>query len=237
LMPVAIDWPQTGYPTVVERGLQMSPLLSANYLVALGDLEVHWGALNTDAHPLMSPAPRMVDRAVIGIGRQGTLLPNEAKDGRAPPEMLSTTALALFAYFGRHAVPTHVVRPESQAVPPQLIASVLTEAERLREENAEVMRQAKTIARASTVLGAIALLPIGVLAWLTWWLGESLGIPILALIALVTGAVGFGFLGMSVLLDRGNLGPPWLKRLAAFVDEGLPGIKRRWRERLPRRPT
>src|SRR5205823_5939601 len=38
----SIAWADTAYPTVVERGLRMSPLLSANYLVALGDLQAEW---------------------------------------------------------------------------------------------------------------------------------------------------------------------------------------------------
>ena len=237
LMPDAVPWPDADYPTVVEEGLRMSPLLSANYLVALGDLEVLWRPAAQREHGLVRPDPRMVDRAAIGIGRQGTLLPQESADGRLPHEMLSTTALALFAYFGRHTVPTHVIRPETQAVPPQLIAAVLNEAGQLREENAEVLRQAETIGRASTLLGVIALVPTAVLGWFAWWFGAQIAIPILPHVGVVTAAVTLAILGAAVLLDRMRLCPPWLQRLTALVDEGIPGIRRRWRERLSRPTT
>lgn len=233
LAPGAIDWPSAGHSTVVERGLRLSPLLSANYLVALGDLEVHWRPVADHRHGLVRPDPRMLDRAVIGIGRHGALLAEEPEDGRLPHEMLSTTALALFAYFGRHTVPTHVIRPEAELIPPQLVAAVLNEAEQLREENAEVLRQARTIENASTLLGIAALVAVAVLAWLAGWLGARLEFPILPLFGGVLGVFTIALLGAAVLLSRLQLCPPWLQRLSALVDEGVPGIRRRWRERLP----
>jgi hypothetical protein len=231
--PDDISWPSAGHPTVVERGLRMSPLLSANYLVALGDLEVHWRPVSDHGHGLAKPDPRMVDRAVIGIGRHGPLLADEAPEGRLPHEMLSTTALALFAYFGRHTVPTHVIRPEGELLPPQLVASVLTEAEQLREENAEVVSQATTIERASTLLGVCALGLVAALGWVSSWIGAQLEFPILALFGGVVGVVALALLGSAVLLSRMHLCPPWLQRLATLVDEGVPGLRERWRKRLP----
>ena len=227
--PDAVPWPDPGYPSVIERGLRMSPLLSADYLVALGDLEVRWRRFAGKWHGLTSPDPRMVDRAVIGIGRHGTLLPEETADGRLPHEMLSTTALALFAYFGRNTIPTHVIRAESQAIPPQLISSVLSEAERLRQENAEVHMQARTIAIASNVIGALALVPIAAFAVLVWWIGQKEAVGFLPLVGLVIAGLGFAFLGASAMLDRLHLCPPWLQWLTRRVDEGISGIKNRWR--------
>ena len=230
----AVAWPSAGHPTVVERGLRMSPLLSANYLVALGDLEVRWQPLPGQRHGLALPDPRMVDRAVIGIGRHDTLLAEEAPEERLPHEILSTTALALFAYFGRHTVPTHVIRPETELLPPQLIASVLTEAEQLREENAAVVRQAKTIDHASKLLGVVALAAIVAVAWFASWLAGELSFPILAQVGGVAGVVLLALPASAVLLDRLGLCPPWLKRLVPLVDEGVPGLRRRLRERLAR---
>jgi hypothetical protein len=232
LLPDAVRWPDAGYPSVVERGLRMSPLLSANYLVALGDLEVHWRRFADKRHGLATPDPRMVDRAVIGIGRHGTLLPEETTDGRLPHEMLSTTALALFAYFGRHTIPTHVIRPESQAIPPQLITSVLNEAERLRQENAEVHSQEKTITIASHVIGAVALLPIAAFAVLVWWVGKKEAVGFIPLVLLVIAGLGFAFLGASAMLGRLHLCPQWLRWLTNRVDEGISGIRNWLRKRV-----
>jgi hypothetical protein len=232
VLPDAVRWPDAGYPSVVERGLRLSPLLSANYLVALGDLEVHWRPFADKRHGLATPAPQMVDRAVIGIGRHGTLLPEETTDGRLPHEMLSTTALALFAYFGRHMIPTHVIRPESQGIAPQLITSVLNEAERLRQENAEVHSQARTIEIASHVIGAVALVPILAVAVLVWWVGKNQAVAFLPLVGLVIAGLGFAFLGASAMLDRLHLCPAWLRWLTNRVDENISGIKNRWRKRV-----
>jgi hypothetical protein len=146
--------------------------------------------------------------------------------------MLSTTALALFAYFGRHTVPTHVIRPETELLPPQLIASVLTEAEQLREENADVVRQAKTIDHASMLLGVVALAAVVGVAWFAWRVAGELSFPILAQFGGVAGVILLALPASAVLLDRLGLCPPWLKRLVPLVEEGVPGLRRRLRERL-----
>jgi hypothetical protein len=227
--PDEVPWRDPDSSSVVEPGLRMSPLLSANYLVALGDLEAYWQG---ESHGLAAADPRTVDRAVIGIGRHGALLPDEVTDGRLPHEMLSTTALALFAYFGRHMTPTHVIRPEGQAVPPQLITSVLNEAERLRQENAGVHAQARTIEIASHVLGAVALVPVAAFAVLVWWVGKTQAVGLLPLAALVISALGLALLGASALLDRVHLCPFWLRWLTNRVDQGISGIRGRLRNRV-----
>jgi hypothetical protein len=227
--PADIEWPDASHPSVAERGLRMSPLLSASYLVALGDLEAMWGSA-APGHNLLTPDPRVVDRAVIGIGRHGSPLIMEKDDeGRPLHEMLSTTALALFAYFGRDALPTHVIRADSQALPPRLVTTLLVESERLREENAEVASQEKTIRRASTLLGAAAFVPIIGLGVLVWWLAGMVDKSFLTRWGLVVTAVVTATLGMNRLLARIHLRPKWWSPIAKAVDEGLAGLRRRWR--------
>ena len=232
--PQDVDWPDATHPSVVERGLRMSPLLSASYLVALGDLEALWGSTAT-VHNLLTPDPRVVDRAVIGIGRHGALLmiegDDEDDDGRPPHEILSTTALALFGYFGRDALPTHVIRQDGQTLSPHLLRTLLVESERLREENAEVSSQAKTIHRASHLLGAAALAPIVALGFLVWWLSEKIADSFLTRWGLVLTVVVTATLGTNRLLERLRLRPPWWPRIAEALDQGLGGLRRRWRRR------
>jgi hypothetical protein len=228
--PGDIEWPPASHPSVVESGLRLSPLLSASYLVALGDLEALWGS-EASGHNLLTPDPRVVDRAVIGIGRHGSpLMMEEDEEGRPPHEILSTTALALFAYFGRDALPTHVIRADSQALPPRLLTTLLVESEHLREENAEVASQAKTIRRARTLLGAVALAPIIGLGVLVWWLAGMIDKSFLTRWGLVVTAVGTATLGMNRLLDRLDLRPQWWSPIVRAVDEGLGGLRRRWRK-------
>jgi hypothetical protein len=220
-------------PTVVERALRKSPLLCANYLVALGDLRAHWKVREDDLRrSLAVPDPRAVDRAVIGLGRHGSLLPLEGGDGRLPHEMISTTALALLAFFGRHSVPTHVIRPEGQALPPDLVASVLNESERLRQENAIVVKQQNTIELASHLLAAVvAVLSVAVVV-LLWWLGGSvLDVPVYGTLAL-TVVFTLAFAGAMRLLQRRDLAPPWGVNVAVLVIDGPAGLVKRVRTGL-----
>jgi hypothetical protein len=228
--PGDVEWPDASHPSVVESGLRLSTLLSASYLVALGDLEASW---RSDAlgHSLLTPDPRVVDRAVISIGRHGSplMMMEEDDEGRAPHEMLSTSALALFAYFGRDARPTHVIRGDSEALPPGLLTTLLVESERLREENAEVASQAKTIRRASALLGAIALVPLVGLGVLVWWLAGVIDEDsFLTRWGVIVAFVGTAIVGMDRLLDRLRLRPPWWSLIVAAVD-GLGGLRNRWR--------
>ena len=99
--------------------------------------------------------------------------------------------------------------------------------------------QAKTIERASTILGVIALiLTLGV-GWLIWWFGGVAKLPLIAHILFLMSTLPFAFHGAVWLLGRANLRSPWLKRLDVLVDQGLPGIRQRLRERrsAPGAPT
>ena len=226
--------------TVVERALRTSPLLCANYLVALGDLRVHW-ELEADAHEasFATPDPRAVDRAVIGIGRHGALdSTGGADDG--PHEMRSTKSLALLAYFGRHPVPTHVIRrPGAGAgqLPPDLMASVLKESERLRRENAIVVAQARTIELARHALGGLTLaasLLVVALAWVVT--GDGLELPVIGTLGnLVLLALLFG--GGMVLLGRRELSPRWGPQLVLLFADGFDGLKARVKRNLPGQDT
>jgi hypothetical protein len=218
----------------VEQGLRLSPLLCAHYLIGLGDLRVHWRDAGAGpANPLLEPDPRVVDRAVIAMGRHGPLIREEADDDAPAHELVSATALALFAYFGRHAVPTHVIRADAQAVPPQLVASLLNESEELRAENAIVLGQTETIRRASTLLGIAGIvLLLAVVAFTWWFLATVLVVPVLAEVGFVLGVLLFGLPGLMVALGHIELAPAWGVRLSKTFEGGISGIRERWAARL-----
>jgi hypothetical protein len=216
--------------TVVERALRTSPLLCANYLVALGDLRAHWGPGAEHEASLATPDPRVVDRAVIGIGRHGSLDTaddRDAADTEAPYEMRSTKALALLAFFGRHAVPTHVIRPEGTGLPPDLVASVLQESEQLRRENAIVVAQTKTLDRARHLLAGLVLAVVAMVIALLWMaFGDELDIPLYGKLGLVALFVLL-YPGATVLLRRWDLAARWGRGLARIVAGGVSGLKDR----------
>ena len=97
-----------------------------------------------------------------------------------------------------------------------------------------MVHQAKTIDHASKLLGVVALAAIVAVAWFASWLAGELSFPILAQVGGVAGVVLLALPASAVLLDRLGLCPPWLKRLVPLVDEGVPGLRRRLRERLAR---
>src|SRR5207253_3206387 len=115
--------------------------------------------------------------------------------------------------FGRDALPTHVIRRDGQALPPGVVTTLLVESELLREENAEVSSQAKTIRRASHILGAVALAPIVGLAVLVWWLAGMIIDSFLPHWGIVVTAVLTATLGTNRLLERLRLRPPWWPRI------------------------
>ncbi|MDQ3778896.1 MAG: hypothetical protein M3310_08570, partial [Actinomycetota bacterium] len=123
---------------VVHRELRMRPILAAVYLLGVLDLQRVWDAQDAEpARTLRDPPPERVDRAIITLGRHGPLARGQAGWEPPVPELASTEALALIAYFARHPVPTHVVR-DGDAVPPQVLGALLREAENVRRANEEL---------------------------------------------------------------------------------------------------
>jgi hypothetical protein len=123
---------------VVHRELRMRPILAAVYLLGVLDLQRVWTPQAAEpARTLRDPPPERVDRAIITLGRHGPLGRGQAGWAPPVPELASTEALALIAYFARHPVPTHVVR-DGDAVPPQVLGALLREAENVRRVNEDL---------------------------------------------------------------------------------------------------
>lgn len=120
---------------VVYSELRVRPMLAAVYLLGVLDLQRLWPQeLEGPARTLRDPPPERIDRAIVTLGRQGPLSRGQTGWEAPVPELASTEALALIAYFARHRVPTHVVR-EGDVVSPQVLGSLLQEAESVRREN------------------------------------------------------------------------------------------------------
>lgn len=227
VQPGGVDAAVVEGPSTVERGLRMSPLLCAHYLIALGDLRAHWrGTDVARENRLLEPEPRVVDRAVIAMGRHGPLLREPEKGDRPPPELFSATALALFAYFGRHAVPTHVIRG-GESVPTQVITAVLNESEQLRAENAKVVGQTATIRRASNILGAIGMIVAVLLTAAFVYFLIQKSVPWLVQIPLAAGWFALFTLAALAALKWLGLLPPWGTRVGLLFEEGKPGLRKR----------
>ena len=215
----------------------MSPLLSANYLVALGDLEVLWRPAAQREHGLVRPDPRMVDRAAIGIGRQGTLLPQESADGDGCHTRCCRRPPCAVCLLRPPHVPTHVIRPETQTVPPQLMPPCSMKPGSCGRRTPRCCARRKPSDVRARCWESSRSFQQRCLGGLPGGSGRRSAIPILPHVGVVTAAVTLAILGAAVLLDRMRLCPPWLQRLTALVDEGIPGIRRRWRERLSRPTT
>jgi hypothetical protein len=112
----------------------MRPMLAVGYLIGVLDLQRIWKSQRREpASMLRDPPAERVDRAVITLGRYGPLSRGDTSSDAPVPELASTEALALIAYFARHSVPTHVVVGSDQA--PQALHVLLEEGERARSEN------------------------------------------------------------------------------------------------------
>jgi hypothetical protein len=119
---------------VVDRELRMRPMLAAGSLIGVLDLQRIWKSQRREpASTLRDPPAERVDRAVITLGRYRPLSRGDTSSDAPVPELASTEALALIAYFARHSVPTHVVVGSDQA--PQALHVLLEEGERARSEN------------------------------------------------------------------------------------------------------
>jgi hypothetical protein len=123
---------------VVERELRLRPMLAAVYLLGVLDLQRVWKSQRKEpARTLRDPPQERVDRAVVTLGRHGPLSRGLTGSAALVPELASTEALALIAYFARHPVPTHVVG-EGDAVPPQVLGALLQDTENVRRVNEEL---------------------------------------------------------------------------------------------------
>jgi len=123
---------------VVYTELRVRPMLAAVYLLGVLDLQRLWPEeLEEPARRLRDPPAERIDRAIVTLGRHGPL--SRGHTGWEPPvpELASTEALALIAYFARYPVPTHVVQ-EGDVVSPQVLGSLLQEAESVRRVNEDL---------------------------------------------------------------------------------------------------
>jgi hypothetical protein len=159
---------------VVYSELRVRPMLAAIYLLGVLDLQRLWpeeleGALRA----LRNPPPERIDRAIVTLGRHGPLSRGQTGWEAPVPELASTEALALVAYFARHRVPTHVVR-EGDVVSPQVLGSLLQEAEAVRRANErldqELAHRKAAAARGSRELALTgeALIVVVVVAFGLW---------------------------------------------------------------------
>src|SRR6187200_1860022 len=109
--------------------LRMRPMLAVGYLIGVLDLQRIWKSQRREpASTLRDPPAERVDRAVITLGRYGPLSRGDTSSDAPVPELASTEALALIAYFARHSVPPHGVVGSDQA--PQALHVLLEEGER-----------------------------------------------------------------------------------------------------------
>jgi hypothetical protein len=155
---------------VVHRELRMRPILAAVYLLGVLDLQRVWATQREEpARTLRDPPPERVDLAIVTLGRYGPLSRGQAKWTPPIPELASTEALALIAYFARHPVPTHVVRdvdPDAS----QVLGALLQEIETVRRANEDLDHRLKRRidasargGRALAIAGAALILALVVL--------------------------------------------------------------------------
>jgi hypothetical protein len=222
----AIGGLRTDRDSVVETELRTRPMLAANYLLGVLDLEAHWPAgCGGPARELVEPPARVVDRAVITIGRHGAIARGSAEDAGPSPEMASTEALALIAYFGRSPVPTHVVRG-ADTVPPQMLSAVLREAEELRRENEARLRDERVARLAGPVLaaaGQVALLGLIAVAW--WLLARETDLAVTWKLGTFVLAWVLGTLAILLALRRAGLPVSWAPRAAELLRGGFAGLR------------
>ena len=165
----------TGYPInvdrqVVERELPTRPMLAANYILGVLDLQSMWSEPVDEqpARSLRDPPAERLDQAVVTLGRYGPLARGHGGSTPPVPQLASTEALALIAYFANVPVPTHVLRREQpEGVP--MGEAVLEESSNLRSENELRLADARVLRWATPTLAALALLVVLELLALVWW--------------------------------------------------------------------
>jgi hypothetical protein len=150
------------------------------------------------------------------------------------PELASTEALALIAYFAHDDAPTHVLRRDD-AVPPQILASLLEESEKVRRENAERLADARVLRWAAPALTILAAILVVELVVLLWWsvlhlLRIEFEIPVVAfLFAVLT-------LALLVALDRLGLRLRATSQLGQLLGGGFAGVSKALAGMLARDP-
>ena len=214
--------------SVVDDELRMRPMLAAGYLIGVMDLQRLWTTppSREAALALVAPPAARVDRATITLGRYGPLS-RGVSDWRPPvPELASTEALALIAYFAKYPVPTHVVGASD--VSAGALHAVLQEASRARVENERLdeavtegiehaRRAGRTLALAgeALILAATALFAVAMAPHLpgTWAAPSAFG-----LFSVLT-------LGLWALLGSFGMPVRGSARLAPLIAEGWKAVR------------
>jgi hypothetical protein len=214
---------------VVHRELGTRPIVAAIYLLGVLDLQHEWSPdVPEPARTLRNPPPERVDRAIITLGRHGPLARGQGGWAAPVPELASTEALALIAYFARHPVPTHVVR-EGDAVRPQVLAALLRESENVRRENErldqELAHRVETSARGGPVL---ALAGLALIAFAVVSFGIALSPRVPATWEVPSAFVLFTLLTLALLalLGRYELPVRGARRIAPYLAGGFESVRK-----------
>lgn len=196
----------------IEPDVRESPLLAANYLIALHQIQREW---DDSSDPLANePHPEAIDRVMIAIGKHGVLVKGRATAVEHPHELVSAEALALLAYFERNKAPTHVL-PGAGATPPELIASLVREARELRGQNVALPGLERAVAWAKRIVGLLAVAVVVAVSAIVERAGfvipglGDLTIPSVALALLLAAAWGLSRIGL--LADWFGLLTDWMR--------------------------
>jgi hypothetical protein len=210
--PERVDQSVTSRDSVVERELDGSPLLAANYLAARALLREHWrGRPRGPAHALVSGHKENLDGAILTLRRDGQLLARDEGRADSDIELICAEARALLSYFADQPVATHALEAHVETVPQRLVDQLLGEAQALRNQNAALRdanaslgdaREAIASAQngfAGIIIAAVVVAAVAALAFVDSGVLQVVGLFALALIWFVA----FG------LLDRRGLAPEW----------------------------
>jgi hypothetical protein len=214
-------------PRSVEADVRESPLLAANYLIALRALEQHWPG---SPDPLVREDPEAIDRVIIAIGKHGVLVRGRADEVEQPHELVSAEALALLAYFHRYEAATHML-PGAGETPPEVVQALVQEARQLRALNARIPSLERALFWGKGIVGVLAILIVAALTVAVVRLGGGT-VPVIG--DVVVAAVLLA--GANWLLNQLGLLPGWLSRFARWASEraGFSGSEEPAPE--PRRP-
>jgi hypothetical protein len=208
---------------VVDRELRMRPMLAAGYLIGVLDLWRVWEPQPEEPQKTLRDPPRdRVDRAVITLGRHGPLSRGRTGATGSLPELASTEALALIAYFAGTPVPTHVVSSH-ESITPGTLTSLLKEAEKGRRENERLRRELtrrQAVSRSAgtrlAIAGLAMIVPAVILFVVALAPHVSATWQFPSAFVLVTLLV----LGLLALLSHYELPVPFAKRVAPWLAGG-----------------
>jgi hypothetical protein len=221
---------------VVERELPMRPMLAANYILGVLDLRLAWPEPVPDepGHSLQNPPEERLDQAVVTLGRYGPLARGHTGSSAPVPELASTEALALMAYFAREPVPTHVLRRE-EAIAAPLVDAILLESATVRRENEDLAGNKRVLDWAGPALAVVAEVLVLQIVALIWWLvltrlpiGLQLGFGGL-LIVLLTLSLLAGLRRFGLTLKAGE-------QIAGLLRDGWGGVKKLLADAVTRAP-